>query len=79
METIEILKIKSWKWNKIKSAYRRYSLNAYGIKLQTPMSSNELCKVASYLNHNNTQWQVPKFNKLIVNNGLTIQYVHGPF
>ena len=47
------------------------------------MSSDELCKVASYLNHNNSEWGVVKFNKLIVNvkgNGLLhIPYVYMPF
>ena len=84
MEMKEVLEIKSWKWNKIKSAYREYSQNKWGIKLQTPMSSDELCKVASYLNHNNSEWGVVKFNKLIVRhvkgNGLLhIPYVYMPF
>lgn len=82
MTNVEILEIKPWKWNKVKSAYRKYSISKWDIKLQTPMSSNENCKVASYLNHNNTEWGVPKFNKLIVsgNTGLLIiPYVYVSF
>ena len=74
--------IKDSKWQKVKSAYRKYSLTKNAIKLGTPMSSDELCKVASYLNHYHTEWGIEKFNQLKIvgkNGTMIINYTTMPF
>jgi hypothetical protein len=64
---VDVLNISIWKWKKVKAAYRKYIGNPYQY-----FSSEDRCRAASYLNHFNDEFNVPKFDKLRVNSKTAI-------
>ena len=73
VDKVDVLHISNWKWKKVKTAYRKYVKNKWGEKL-TYFSSEDNISASSYLNHFNDNFNIPKFNKLRISSGLSINY-----